>query len=178
MERTEYLERVLQAYAPNYDIERHDGSDGLVAKAAYHEHGTGYILVQRAELWNVDHHEYVWFYSLPHLTEQDFQARIQQVVAEGTPLVNPVPGHMSTALIAVFLCDTAEEEALTAAKNCRIRKSFQFSLRGWMEVQTVIVELGRSAITGNNFARDTANFLKKLLHPQVEQKKTLFFKIK
>lgn len=179
MERNDLLERVLVSYAPCYDIQRtEDENDPLVARAAFHEHGTGYILVKRAEMWTADRHEYVWIFSVPHLTEAFFRESLAKVLAEGEPMVDPKPGHMSTNLVAMFLCDDAEEEALTAAKKCRIRKSFQFSLRGWMEVQTAVAEMGRAAVTGNASARDTAEFLKNLLHPKVERKKAKLFKIK
>ena len=179
MERRDLLEKAIQGYAPYYDIERVEDDPGsLVATAAYHEHGSGYLLSKKAVLYTADKHEYVWFFSLPRLTQELYQRCLDRVLAEGMPKIDPKPGHMSTNLVAVFLCDEAEEGALAAAAKCRIRKSFQFSLRGWMEVQTVIAELGRSAVTGNTFARDTANFLKSLLHPQMERKKTHFFKIK
>lgn len=179
MERQEFLDIVLKSYAPYYDIETLENTEGpLVAKASYHEHGTGYLLVKKAELYTADKHEYVWFFSVPRLTGELYQSFLDQVVAEGLPMVDPKPGHMSTALSAVVICDEAGEDALAAAKKCRIRKSFQFSLRGWMEVQTVIAEMGRSEVTGNTFARDTAEFLKNLLHPRTEQKKEKLFKFK
>ncbi|MCR5664526.1 MAG: hypothetical protein K6G17_06580 [Oscillospiraceae bacterium] len=179
MERAELLDKILRVYAPCYDIEVIEQPETpLVAKAAFHEHGAGYVLSKRAELWRADRHEYVWFYSVPHLTEAFVRESLRQVVAEGEPLVDPKPDHMSTTLAAIFLCDDADEEALNAVKTCRIRKSFQFSLWGWMEVQTAAAEMGRAAVTGNTCARDTAKFLKNLLHPKLERKKTHFFKIK
>lgn len=179
MERKDLLDRILLSYASCYDIERVEEEDGpLVVRAAFHEHGTGYLLVKKAELWTADRHEYLWIYSLPRLTEEDFQRFVEQVRREGEPLVDPKPGHMSTSLVLMVLCDEAEAGALQAAKKSRIRKSFQFSLRGWMEVQTVIAEMRSAAVTENIYARDTAKFLKNLLQPKAEQKKAKLFKIK
>ena len=179
MERSELLEKVIQGYAPYYDIERaEDGDDLLVATAAYHEHGSGYLLSKKAVLYTADKHEYAWFFSVPVLTREIYQRCLDRVLAEGMPMIDPKPGHMSTNLTAVFLCDEAEDEAAAAAKKCRIRKSFQFSLRGWMEVQNVIVDLRRDAVTENACAGDTAKFLKNLLHPKMKKKKNHFFKIK
>ena len=179
MERNELLEKIIQTYAPYYDIERReDVTDGLVVKAVFHEHGTGYLLTKKAELWTADRHEYVWIFSAPTVTEPMFQEGLKQVLAEGEPLVDPKAGHMSTDLVALFICDEAEESALTAAKKSRIRKSFQFSLKGWMEVQTVVAEVRRAAVTGNSYAGNTAKFLKSLLQPKLKQKKAKLFKIK
>ena len=179
MERQDFLDKIIKSYAPYYDIEILEDAEGpLVAKAAYHEHGSGYLLSKKAVLYTADKHEYVWFFSVPRLTQELYQSFLDQVVAEGLPMVDPKPGHMSTALSAVVICDEAEEAALETARKCRTRKSFQFSLRGWMEVQTVIAEMGRTAVTGNTFARDTAEFLKNLLCPKAEQKKEKLFKFK
>ena len=72
MERSELLEKVIQGYAPYYDIERtEDEQDLLRATAAYHEHGSGYLLSKKAVLYTADKHEYVWFFSVPGLTKDD-----------------------------------------------------------------------------------------------------------
>ena len=47
--------------SPCYDIVRiEEQGNPLAVKAAFHEHGTGYLLVKKAELWTADRHEYLW----------------------------------------------------------------------------------------------------------------------
>jgi hypothetical protein len=65
----------------------------------------------------------------------------------------------------VILCDTADEDAVETVKRYRHRKSFQFSLQGWMEVHTALVELGKDSVVSNPDGRQTAKFLKSVLHP-------------
>ena len=76
---------------------------------------------------------------------------------------------MVTRLVAVFLCDNAQEAALERVKKCRLYKSFQFSLKGWMEFHSVAVDLGKESVTANGYGRETAKFLKNLLHPPKER---------
>ena len=60
MERQEFLDKILKSYAPYYDIEILEDAEGpLVARAAYHEHGSGYLLSKKAVLYTADKHEYV-----------------------------------------------------------------------------------------------------------------------
>lgn len=175
LDRSALLERILDAYSRWYDIERYDGPDApLAASAAFHEHGTGYILIRRAEMWSADRHEYAYFFSLPHLTEALYRDCLNKTLELGEPRVDPVSGHMCTSLVTVILCDTADEAALRALKKCRIRKSFQFSLKGWMEVHTAAVEVGKASVTANGAARNTAKFLKSVLSPK--RKKRGFLK--
>ena len=169
--REALLARVLKAYSPYYDVERcGEASAPLAATAVFHEHGTGYVLFKSAEMWSADRHEYVYLFSVPHLTKELYERCLAQARALGEPQINPVKGHMSSFIVAEFLCDSADADAVKALKNCRIRKSFQFSLKGWMEVHTALIELGKDSVTANPSGRNTAKFLKSVLHPKVRRK--------
>lgn len=163
------LERILNAYSVYYDMERFDGSEPLVAAGAFHEHGTGYMLVREAEMWSADSHEYVYFFCVPHLTKTLYEDCLRQARSLGEPRIDLSGSHMSTYITAVFLCDSAEAEAVAALKKCRIRKSFQFSLKGWMEVHTALIEMGKDSIIANSAGRNTAKFLKSVLYPKVKR---------
>lgn len=163
-ERRALLDDILQRYAGVYDVKIcKPEEEPLQAVAAYHEHGTGYMLVRKAELWTADRHEYDFFFSVPELTQEVYEQCLARTLAEGEPLVEPRRGHMSTVLAMVILCDTAEESALGALKRLRIRKNFRLSLWGWMEVQAAAVELGRNTVAANPPARTLVKFLKGLL---------------
>lgn len=168
--RETLLDHMLDRYSAYYDVDRCEEREApLAARAAFHEHGTGYALIRKAEMWSADRHEYVFFFSVPHLTRALYEACLAQTRRLGEPLVDPVAGHMSTYLVAVFLCEDADPDALQAVKKCSIRKSFQFSLKGWMEVHTAAVDLGKDTVVGNAAGRNTVKFLKSLLHPKVRR---------
>lgn len=168
---SELLERILQAYRSSFDIRLCEQSEApLVAAAAYHEHATGYMMVKKAEMWAADRHEYDYFFSVPHLTEELFRQCLDKTMELGEPLVKPGKNHMCTNLVLVILCDSADDAAIQALKKCRIRKSFHFSLHGWMEVQTAAVELGKDSAVSNPAGRPVAKFLKNVLHPTMKRK--------
>lgn len=176
--RGEMLERVLNAYSRWYDIDRkNEESLPLAATAQFHEHATGYVLIKAAQTWAADRHEYTYFYSVSHLSMSVYEELLKQTLELGEPLVNPEKGHMSTNIVMVIVCDTADADALTALKKCRIKKSFQYSLRGWMEVQTAAIDVGKAEITANAAAGNTADFLKNVAYPQERRETSLFKRI-
>ena len=86
------------------------------------------------------------------------------VHADGMERLHVGPGHMSSFITPVFICDTCDEDARRALKKCRISKSFHFSLHGWMDHHTALVELSTGQIDANPGGRHTAKFLKKVLY--------------
>ena len=74
--RDTLLPRLLRSYAAYYDVEPMEAQEPLVATAFFHVHGTKYVLSKKAELWATDNNEYVYFFSVPHLTEEDYTARL------------------------------------------------------------------------------------------------------
>ena len=140
--RDTLLPRLLRSYAAYYDVEPMEAQEPLVATAFFHVHGTKYVLSKKAELWATDNNEYVYFFSVPHLTEEVFDQCIQLAYERGMEHIHPDKNHMSSYIVALFLCDTYTEEAMRRLKRCRIRKSFQFSLKGWMEVHTAMIGVG------------------------------------
>ena len=168
-DRNALLELVLNRYARWYNIE-HTDSIPLVATATYHEETKGYILIKKAQTWTAARHEYTFFFSLPKLTAALFEECLQQAIASGNAQIHPDRGHMSSNIVAVFLTDETDADALKALKKCRIRISFHFSLYGWMEVQTAVIVTGKETVTANGAGWTTAKFLKNVLHPQVQHR--------
>lgn len=171
--REEFLERLLTGYSNSYDIERVENEQvPLCATAHFHVSETQYVLSKKAKMWTADSDEYVYFFSVPELTDETCARCIQYAYDDGMSKIDLTlkQPHMCTRLVALFLCDSAEEAALTRLKKCRIYKSFQFSLKGWMEFHTAAAELGKESVVSNNYGRDTANFLKNVLNPPKRKK--------
>lgn len=160
------FDQLLDGYQANYDIERiENGEDGLVAKAHMHVSESQCAIFKEFEMWTADADEYVYIYRIPHLTDALAEKIINFVHADGMPLikldhVTIRNQHMCTHLVALFLCDTADEDAIKRVKKCRIYKSFQFSLKGWMEMHTDLLTLSDEKIYANRYGKDTAKFLK------------------
>lgn len=174
MNRSELLEQIINACGVHYDIHRRDEADlPLAAECVYHEHQTSYMVVKKAEMWSAHRHEYWYLFTLPHLTAETAQQCIDKTLELGEPQVKPGKNHMCTNLVCVILCDSADEEGLKLLKKCRIRKSFHFSLHGWMEVQAAAAVLGKETTAANAAGRNAEKFLKTVLHPKPRHRKFL-----
>lgn len=167
MNRQQLLEQLMNSYGTHYNLRTFEASQlPLAAECVYHEHSTSYLVVKKAEMWAADRHEYVYLFTLPHLTRERFDWCLAKTLELGQPQVKPGKNHMCSNLVCIILCDTAEDEAWKALKTCRIRKSFRFSFHGWMEVQTAAAELGKETAAGNAAGRNVAKFLKNVLSPK------------
>ena len=78
-------------------------------------------------------------------------------------LVEPVEGHMYTYLTCVIVADESEPEAAKALKKSRIKKSFRFSLRGWMELHTAALDRSTGQTSTNLSGRANAKLFNKLI---------------
>ncbi|MBR4743804.1 MAG: hypothetical protein IK082_06410 [Oscillospiraceae bacterium] len=176
LDREQTVERLLSTYGQWYDLTRVEDGGPLVATGEFHEHGTGYILIRKAEMWSADCHEYLYVFSVETLDRACFEQCLAKARELGEPLVKPAEGHKSTYLTVVIICGTADEEGLTALRKCRIRKSFQLSLQGWMEVHTAAVAVRGNVIASNGDGRRTREFLKNVLQPRKKDLRYRLFK--
>lgn len=168
--RDSLLEKILDHYSSCYDITRPGEEElPLVATADFHEQQTGYVLIRKAEMWSADRHEYAFFYSVPKLTVDIFNELIAKTRALGEPKVNPESGHMSSNIVAIFLCDSADEAAVKALRKYHYRKSFRFSFLGWMELHTALVDLSSGEAFSNGAGRNNAKFLRSLLKSRAKK---------
>lgn len=174
-DRQEFFEQVLEGYAGNYDIEKTEPTeDGLplAAKAVLHVSESGFVLTRKAQMWSADSDEYVYFFTMPVFTDEICERAIRYAYDDGMGKIDlkAKRNHMCTRITAVFLCDEAEDEAMKRVAKCRLYKSFQFSLKGWMEFHAAAVDLGKESVAGNRYGRQTAEFLKTVLNPQPRKK--------
>ncbi|MCR5108559.1 MAG: hypothetical protein K6B28_10410 [Lachnospiraceae bacterium] len=162
----EFLDQILKGYKKNYDIVMHDDvEEGLVAEAHMHITEMQCVVFKEFSLWTANADEYVYFYRIPHLTEEIARKVINDCYEDGMPKidldnVNIKHQHMRTHFVALFICDTADKEAVKCIKKCKIYKSFQFSLKGWMEMHTDLITLGDEKVYTNRYGTKTAEYLK------------------
>lgn len=176
--RQELLQKILDQYSVWYNVKQYGPeSEPLMAAAEFHERETGYMMVRKAEMWSADKHEYTYFFSLGHLDAMKAEACIAKARELGEPLIVPKTGHMCSNIVVVVLCDTADAEAVKIIRSYHYRKSFQFSLKGWMEVHTAVLEVGKASVIANGAGKNTAKFLNSLLHPVARKKKKRFLNI-
>lgn len=166
--RESAIERLLKNYEPFYDIHMMINGDRspITARCDFFEHSGQYVISKKAELWSAENEEFLYLVNIPHLTLETFEELKSEIHADGMKRIHVGPGHMASYITAVFICDTCDEDARKALKKCRIYKSFHFSLHGWMDHHTALVELSTGQIDGNLGGRHTAKILKKVLYSQ------------
>ena len=170
--RDTFLSKLLDAYASSYDIAPAQHPQlPLAATAHCHVTETQYALFKSAVMNHSNNDEYVYFFTPPHLTDELCRQCIDYAYEDGMAKIDPTDHHMCTRLVALFLCDSMDDAAAERLKKCRIYKSFQFSLQGWMEFHTAAVDFGKESVVSNQYGRDTAKFLKSVLHPEKKKGK-------
>jgi len=161
-----FLDQLLEGYKGNYDVERFEGrEDGLVATAHMHVLESQCIIFEELKMWDANADEYVYIFRIPHLTEEAVKTSIKYAYDDGFPKIDLdhvsfKHQHMCTHLVALFISDEADEAAIKAIKKCRIYKSFQFSLKGWMEMHTDLLTLCDEKVYANRYGKETAKYLK------------------
>ena len=161
------IERLLRSFSSCYNIQLvEDDQTPITARCDFFEHSGQYVISKKAELWSADNEEFLYVLSIPHLTLELYEQWRDLVQAEAMERIQVGPGHMAAYITPIFICDTCDEAARKALKKCRIYKSFHFSLHGWMDHHTALVELSTGQIDGNLGGRHTAKILKKVLYSQ------------
>lgn len=175
LNKDEVIAKLERAYGSSYNIVKHeDNSIGLIMDAEFHVHSENYVISKKAQLYQMDSNEYVYFFYYPNLTLDLFENAVSMAYDLGFPRINPDSNHRSSYIVAEFICDTCDNDAKVALKKYRKRKSFQFSLHGWMEVHTALIDLGTESVVANSDGRLCGKFLKKILHPKVRRGIRLF----
>ena len=171
MERAQFLEKLLRGYSAYYDVTQMEPDKApMVATAFFHMTSAKYMLFKEAEIWAVNCNEYIYVFDVPVLTAEVFEKCVAMACEDGIPRVQPDKNHMSSYVDAVFVCDECTPEGIQALKKYRNRKSFKFSLQGWMEVHTAAVDLGKGTVEANYPSSETAKYLNSVLHGRKRSK--------
>ena len=71
MTRAEAVDKLMGRYAGYFDISPAEEEQvPLVATCDFHALSEKYVLSRKAKLWEASSHEYVYLFSVPHLTEE------------------------------------------------------------------------------------------------------------
>lgn len=166
------IARLLKSFETYYNIHRFpENETPITARCDFFEHSQKYVLSQKAELWSADCEEFLYLLDIPRLTLPLYEQWRDYIREEGMKLLHIGPGHMYSFITPVFVCDTCDEDARKALKKCRIYKSFHFSLHGWMDFHTAVVDLERGRIDANRSGHNTAKILKKVLYSQTNNRR-------
>lgn len=187
--RKDAVERLLAAYRRYYTITRFDGvreapgeglreakeltapflpeGASLSAVCEYYERAERYFILHSNELWSTHQEEFVFVFSVPHLSKKVFDACRDYAYQAGMDMAHIGSGHMYTYISPVFLCDTVDEEARIALEKCKYYKTFRFSFYGWMEYHAGCLALRDDRFYFNKAGRCMEKGLRKLFEGSV-----------
>ena len=175
MTREDAVQRLCEIYQSTFDVQL-CGEDELplAAQMDFYAYSSKYVLSKKAKLWEANSFEYVYLFSVPHLTKEIYDACEKLAYDKGMARVKPGPNHMYTYITALFVCDSCDEEARKALKRCRLYKSFRMSYWGWMDFHTALAVLSEESVSTNRSGHSAAQVLNRgLFH---KQKRSLFRK--
>lgn len=163
--RKAVIDRLLDSYSAYYNVNKFDDEQDLItARCDFFEHSKQYVLMEKAELWSANSEEFLYIIDVPHLTKEIFEEYRDKVLEDGKSRMHIGPGHMYTFITPVFITDEADEDAKKALKKCRIYKSFHFSLHGWMDYRTALLEVNHDSLCSNYSGKSVMKILKKVLY--------------
>ena len=167
MDRDRYVKLLQSAFRRYYNIapasELENSFDGLLCRCDFDVRNAQYVLSKKNELWSAESHEHCYVFSLPALTADIYSSMEKYVYTEGMKLVHPGKGHMCTTLTLLAVCDSCTPEAEKKLKRCRIHKNFRFSLDGWMDFHTALMNLETQKASTNFSGHDNAKVMKQIL---------------
>ena len=147
----EKLNKLLNAYSHQYDIDRDVEVDGFLypATATYYLRDENYLISKKHVLSAVEQHEYLYFYLTAHLTAEDLQSQIDLYKRAGLGKVKPHKDHMFSNVGLVVLANTISPEAQKLIKKTRFRKNYRLTFYGWTEYQLAAMEMSTNCFYSN-----------------------------
>lgn len=159
----ELLDRLLKSYSVYYDVTPEEGGgDGMPAARCefrLRQEKTPFPM-SRTYLYAYDSFEYVYVFKVRELDADTVDRGVAVALEEGLSRISPSKEHRCSYVTAIFLCERATEEARKRLKKKRMHKDFNFSLHGWMDLQTALVEADGMRIGTNAAGRMSRKNLK------------------
>ena len=164
----EKLNKLLNAYSHQYDIDRNVEVEGFVypATATYYLRDENYLISKQHVLSAVEQHEYLYFYLTDHLTADDLQSQIDLSKRAGLGKVKPHKDHMFSNVGLIVLANTISPEARKLIQKTRFRKNYKLSFWGWTEYQLAAMEVSTSSFFSNPAGKGAKKILEQNFAPK------------
>lgn len=169
-QRESLQNKLIESFTAYYNINYLQDVPNLVARCDYFEHSESFAISQKANLWSADCEEFLYLFSLDHLSIEAFNNAMVYVAQDWKNRAHIGPGHMYTYVTPLFICDSFDDDAIKALKKCRIYKSFKFSVHGWMEYHTALVNSNNLEIFCNSRGKCVKQMLIQVFFPEKRKK--------
>lgn len=158
------LEKMLASLKAYYNISSSNDTEFLQARCDYFEHAENFVVSRKANLWSADSEEFMYIFKVTSLTAEIFQSSLEYVEADWKNHAHIGPGHMYTYITPLFICDSAEKEAVKLLKKFRRYKSYRFSFWGWSEFHTALLDCSTGKIITNMSGRCVKKSLGRIIN--------------
>ena len=167
------LDKLLNVYSHQYDIERDGTVEGGVypAAATYYLRDENYLISKQHVLSAVEQHEYLYFFLTDHLDVHALQEQIDISKKAGLSRVKPHKDHMFSNVGLVILANTIDPEAQRLIKKTRFRKNYLMTLHGWMEYHVAAMENSTNSFLSNPAGREARRNLEQNFGSGKKEKK-------
>ena len=157
------LDKLLDAYSHQYDIERNAEAAGCCypATATYYLRDENYLISRQHVLSAVEQHEYLYFYLTDHLTVKELQTQIELSRQAGLSKVKPHKDHMFSNVGLVLLANTIEPAAQRRIRRTRFRKNYKLTFHGWTEYQLAAMEVSTNRFFSNPAGKGAKQILER-----------------
>lgn len=157
------LDKLLDAYSHQYDIERNAEAAGCCypATATYYLRDENYLISRQHVLSAVEQHEYLYFYLTDHLTAKELQTQIELSRQTGLSKVKPHKDHMFSNVGLIVLANTIEPEAQRLIRRTRFRKNYKLTFHGWTEYQLAAMEVSTNRFFSNPAGKGAKQILER-----------------
>ncbi len=164
----EQLNKLLDAYSHQYDIDRNVEVEGFIypATATYYLRDENYLISKQHVLSAVEQHEYLYFYLTDHLTAEDLQSQIDLSKRAGLGKVKPHKDHMFSNVGLIVLANTISPEARKLIQKTRFRKNYKLSFWGWTEYQLAAMEVSTTSFFSNPAGKGAKKILEQNFAPK------------
>ncbi len=157
------LEKFTDSLKSFYNIDLNSGIPGVAARADYFEHCEQFLVSRKANLWTADGEEFMYILTAEHLTRDFFDSSMEKIGSDWKNHAHIGPGHMYTYITPVFLCQTADKDALKALKKFRKYKSYRLGFHGWSEFHTAAYVCSMGSACSNGSGRGVRKMLLKVM---------------
>ena len=170
---TPMLDKLLDAYSHQYDIERDVEVEGgsFPATAFYYLRDENYLISKQHVLSAVEQHEYVYFFLTDHLDVPTLQSQIELSKQAGLANVKPHKDHMFSNVGLVILANTVDPETEKLIKRTRFRKNYRLTLYGWTEYQLAAMEVSTNRFFSNPAGKGAKQILERNFAPKNGRRK-------
>lgn len=163
MDRAVFLEVLKDSYSAYYNIFPAEESEApLSFRAEYIRRDERYWLTKNIKIWANETNEFAYVFSAESYDVETVKRCIDMALDEALPKVKPHKEHQYTNVKVVFIADSLDKDVARYIKKRSFSKNYHFSLWGYTELLSGVVDLSERSVVTNRAGHELAQFFGKL----------------